>query len=494
MKTYATICAGVLPEQFPQSMHRSRRSVRHKIALRFALGSVCALVAGGMLTNPVGSVAAPLAASPNLQVVVEHVTDLGVFQGRHYRQVEGLMTNTWTRADGTTGTYRAPVIMRYPVHGRPGNGVGIVDYPNNASFSFPNEVGRPLTIDDVIQWGDRLMGHFLIEDGFTYIAPQWSQTAVQYFGPDPLDGQRRGLGYGTILQTGATAEDPRRIIQDAARLLRNPPSFGSLVETPVPVEQVLGFGYSQTGGRLIIQFVRGPHNFEADGSLLFDGFILGGSVNVTATPYPQDRGKIITVYSETEIGRAVLDRVSEGLRGYRQYELPGVAHLPTPITPWEEFGAVRQNPADPSPVYRAVVSHLTHWIREGEEPPPSRFMDFTVHDGRIFPAVDADGNALGGVRLPHMPSVLCDQQGKHCQAAGAPLGVYTGVEEPLGFFVGLAGTFDPFSPEELHERYRNRGTYVSLVERAARALRDQRYILQADYLKYVREAARQTLW
>jgi hypothetical protein len=354
-------------------------------------------------------VAIAAAASP--QVVVEHVTDLGVFKGRQYRRVEGLMTNTWTRADSTTGHYRAPLIMIFPVkRGRRGNGVGLVDVPNTAIFGLT--LPRPKTIDDIFQWGERTMGDFLIDKGFTYISVMWAKFPVDLFGAAPPAGQRRGLGYGTIERGGTiTTEDNIRIVQDTARLLRNPPSFGDQVETPDPVEQVLGFGYSQTATRLAVQFVRGPNNFEADGSLIFDGFMLGGNIAPSSTPYPVDRGKVINLYTETDllVNQVYLDRVSVGSSSYRQYEMPGVAHIPEPLAPWDEFGAVRQNPADFAPVYRAVVSHLTGWIREGVEPPPSLLMDGTVQsNGSFVPVRDADGNATGGLRLPHMPSVVCN--------------------------------------------------------------------------------------
>ena len=58
----------------------------------------------------------------------------------------------------------------------------------------------------------------------------------------------------------------------------------------------------------------------------------------------------------------------------------------------------------------------------------------------------------------------------------------------------MGGTFEPFSPEELKERYKNRGNYVQLVRRAAQELRKQGYILPEDYRKYVSAAARQPLW
>jgi hypothetical protein len=125
---------------------------------------------------------APAAAS-NPDVIVEHVIDLGVFKGRHYIQVEGLMVATFTREDGSTGNYRAPLIMKFPVGGRPGNGVGVVDVPNTAKFGFPTP--RPLTIDDILQFGESTVGDFLLDEGFTYISVMWAKQVVDFFGADP---------------------------------------------------------------------------------------------------------------------------------------------------------------------------------------------------------------------------------------------------------------------------------------------------------------------
>jgi hypothetical protein len=55
-----------------------------------------------------------LAVAANPDVVVEHVKDMGIFKGRHYLQVEGLMVGRFTRADGSSGRYRVPLIMAFP--------------------------------------------------------------------------------------------------------------------------------------------------------------------------------------------------------------------------------------------------------------------------------------------------------------------------------------------------------------------------------------------
>jgi hypothetical protein len=240
---------------------------------------------------------------------------------------------------------------------------------------------------------------------------------------------------------------------------------------------------------------------------LYDGFALSANFRASFAPFPGDQGKIVALYTETDLQffRAARDRVSAALANYRHYELAGVAHLPTPIFPLDAFGATRQNPVNLAPAQRAVLANLVAWIRHGDEPPPSQFIAGTLgEDGALVPERDADGNALGGLRLPHMPSLLCDDDGSSdddaddCRAAGAPLGTYTGLETNLPAppppFVHLGGTFEPFSPEELQARYRNRGNYVKLVRRAALALRQQGYILPEDYRAYMKEAAQQTLW
>jgi hypothetical protein len=449
--------------------------------------------------SPVG-VAAAAASNPN--VVVEHVRELGVFQGRHYLQVEGLMVATFTREDGSPGSYRVPLIMAFPAQdGRAGNGVGLVDVPNSAFFGVAPDL--PLTEDDVYQFALLTTGDYLFREGYTYLAVQWNKMVTDRLGVDPPPGRSRRLGYGVI----ESASDSTQILRDASRLLRHPLSLGGLGQ-PEPVEHVLAFGFSQTAF-VVGQFIVAGSNQDA-GGLFYDGFAL--SVDIRAfvlgspTPFPADQGKIIALYTETDLQffRAAIDRPATELDFYRHYEMAGVAHIPTSVLPLDALGATRQNPAGLAPAQRAVIANLVAWIRHGDEPPPSRFIEGTLlPDGTFVPERDADGNALGGLRLPHMPSVLCDDDRRNaddCRAAGAPLGTYTGLETNVpvppstNLFVMWGGTFEPFSPEELKERYRTRGNYVQLVRRAAQELRKQGYILQEDYRKYVTEAAHQPLW
>jgi hypothetical protein len=125
-------------------------------------------------------------------------------------------------------------------------------------------------------------------------------------------------------------------------------------------------------------------------------------------------------------------------------------------------------------------------------------MEISDKSSRIFDDMpvrlatrDAEGNAKGGVRLPHMPTTLAG--GKQ---AGAPLGHYTGVAwdyEGRNMFFLLSGTFEPFTPEKIKALYHDHETYVAAVTAAAQDLVAKRYILQEDADAYVEAAKRSNI-
>jgi hypothetical protein len=154
------------------------------------------------------------------------------------------------------------------------------------------------------------------------------------------------------------------------------------------------------------------------------------------------------------------------------------------------MGVAGQNPVSFRPVFKAMLRNLLEWIETGKEPPPARYIEGKVgSDGRFHLATDADGNVNGGVRLPHMATVL-----PNGERVGAPLGVYGGLDpeyyEPFNAYPWLGGTFEPFTAEELKARYPSHDAYVDLVEKAAAALLADRFILEDDYEAYVTSAER----
>jgi hypothetical protein len=232
----------------------------------------------------------------------------------------------------------------------------------------------------------------------------------------------------------------------------------------------------------------------------------------------------------------------------RLYFLAGTPHASGPLPPLRDTGsqAYRQhlNFAQQRWTLRALLLALDDWMRAGIAPPPSRYptiargelvprpavafprvpsmpppeylpgvwrMDFGGDfAGRrvitreppalgppypvLVPQVDADGNDVGGIALPEV---------------AVPLGTYTGwnVTVPplpgLRYLAGLVGSFAPFAPTResrvaagderraIAERYASRQEYLGQVDRAARGLVEQRFLLAGD-LGAVRDRAAST--
>jgi len=188
-----------------------------------------------------------------------------------------------------------------------------------------------------------------------------------------------------------------------------------------------------------------------------------------------------------------------------------------------------RNPHDPYPAVRALLVDLDDWVTKGTPPPASRIpriADHTlvsaqrlgfptlpgfvvavapdsidppgdwVHPKHVatpyvalVPAVDHDGNDLGGLRLPDI---------------AVPLGTYTGFNLykspfPAGEMCDRDGSFLAFAPvraelvsgdtrKPLAVRYGDRARYAALVAAAARQLVHDRLLLPDDADHYIKEA------
>lgn len=191
------------------------------------------------------------------------------------------------------------------------------------------------------------------------------------------------------------------------------------------------------------------------------------------------------------------------------------------------------NTADPSAVHRALLVALDEWVRREASPPPSRFpsrgegtlvaaataeygfpaipgvaypglanelseLDYGVEppqpvpgpDYRVLvPAIDADGNEVGGVRLPDI---------------AVPRGTHTGWtrrrEGHAEGELGSTGSFFPFAATRaerlasgdprpsLEERYPDAGDYLGKVAEAAKQLAADRLLLAEDVERIVEAA------
>ena len=210
----------------------------------------------------------------------------------------------------------------------------------------------------------------------------------------------------------------------------------------------------------------------------------------------------------------------------RAYAFAGTQHTPGPFPPPAAGrGQQRANPTDYTVSMRALLVALDRWVREGTAPPPSRHprladrtlvraqdLPFpsipgvesprTVAPGRRAPnallpssggqgavqpllvsQVDADGNEVGGIRLPEVAVPLATSTG--CNFRSPEIG-------GTSRLVGNTGSYIPFprtaaertarrDPRlSVEERYPSRGVYLGKVRDVAAQLVRDRLLLPED--------------
>jgi hypothetical protein len=235
----------------------------------------------------------------------------------------------------------------------------------------------------------------------------------------------------------------------------------------------------------------------------------------------------------------------------RVYTIASAPHGPGPFPPagnrgGGQVGRAALNPLNYSAAVRALFRALDRWVVEDVPPPPSaypRIADGTLtspaHAGwpavpghtlpqqplRAFhlnfgpdwekgivsveppeigkpftvsvPAVDADGNARAGIRLPDIAVPLATYAGWNYRD------VSTGAKDRLA---GEIGSYIPFARTKaerdragdprpsIEERYRNRDEYLGRIAAAALQLVKERYLLEEDVVDLLTRAGEHYDW
>jgi hypothetical protein len=318
-----------------------------------------------------------------------------------------------------------------------------------------------------------------------------------------IDEQGRKAFDGAFVQTGATG------FGSFNERFAQPNELGSFTQTKFP------FMYKTTTdpvtGRRDGLGARIPAGLEPK-LMLVD----------SASEY-WDRGRVAALRHTSIDGREDV----EDAQNVRVYLLAGTRHGAGSFPPADNGGQFNENTNDYRWAQRGLLAALDAWVRKGTEPPPSRhpkLADGTLvpHNDVKFPAVpgvkwptavpggyradvpgpyaalpfllpqiDADGNDIGGIRLPEQ---------------GVPLAALTGWQfrgERLGapnVLLAMAGAYIPFPATRaerdktrdprlsIAERYATRADYLKKVQEAAARLAQERYILQEDVAPIVEAA------
>ena len=225
----------------------------------------------------------------------------------------------------------------------------------------------------------------------------------------------------------------------------------------------------------------------------------------------------------------------------RIYVFAGGQHGPAAFPPRRSIGQQLNNPNDYRWSMRALLVAMNRWLEDGVAPPPSRYpriddktlvqldaLKFPSLAGvgkpaephkayRVFygldfaskgiisvdppetnsafpilvPQVDADGNELGGVKMPEVSVPLATFTGWNLfNAESGPASVLSSMQGSYIAFPRTRAdrerTKDPRM--SIEERYQSREGYIARVTAAARELVQQRYLLEHDVTNIVKRA------
>ncbi len=255
---------------------------------------------------------------------------------------------------------------------------------------------------------------------------------------------------------------------------------------------------------------------------------------ISSTEYWQTAQSLVTTDPMGQHDTAPPDNV-------RIYHLTGTHHTGAGASMPKGVCAMPINTVDYRPLMRAALVNLDRWVKDGTPAPANRYP--TIADGTLVertapagtipgftmakgpnprirldygpdfakgivgkalpvvlkdsyrvlvPRLDADGNELGGLRLPDLAAPLGTMAGWNMRAASAG---------GAGALCYLEGSFVPFAKTKaeriasgdvrpaLEERYRDRADYAARINKAAVALEHEGYLLHEDVERFAKRAA-----
>jgi hypothetical protein len=409
----------------------------------------------------------PIAANP-----------AGNHGGIEYVEHFGLFAGTTAKGD-----FVMPYQIYAPANPSQGNGVLLFEPPH---FVYGPAIGRDATL------GREL----LFSNGFAHASVGFSELLLNILAPIPglvIAGGPAEL-CDPVSMPGCTAVRDIEILKQFNNALASDSYAISILG---PLSARYAFGSSQSAETLL-ELIYGP-GIEG----LFDFTILyltlwqpkfptfpTGAPEPGVIPedfVPADGiGRVILVNAEGDqlISDAQELRSAVGHPDYRLYEVAGAPHLSSnylPPAPGIEF----LNPLDAASVARAAFVAGHRWVAEDLVPPPDVLLapappgqsdpiyeDPSFCGGETGIARDANGNALGGVKLPDVAA----GRGTYIACTSSP----TALGLPLlGLFVDRACEPAPGAVGD-RARFRNHGAYVSAVARQAGLLVQQGYLLAED--------------
>ncbi|HEY1274543.1 MAG TPA: alpha/beta hydrolase domain-containing protein [Thermoleophilaceae bacterium] len=487
-------------------MRLQLRAIRGAAGCALAVSAALAAPAAGSVPTPSVEGPIPSTAQPGdpSHDYVFYSTPLDLRRAG-YTENEYFISGTATRypsnpadplADATpigTMPYKTRIVVRRPANPKRFKGVVVVDWQN---------VTAGQDIDT--EWG--ASGDYFVRHGWAWVGASVQRVGVHGFAPpSPLAG--RGLKqwnptrYASLdVTNGGTVVDDSQsfdIYSQIAQLAKHP-AHGAGPFKGLKVRRVYAGGVSQSARFLLLYY-----NTVQPLARVYDGFLPGlGGPRVRTDV----RTRMLRVNTENDVWRGQGDpaiRIGD-TRYVHTWEIAGGSHVPASavspdpndfrailggiqtrdIGPQAPFDCVNPGPSDVEvwAVAHTAYDALDRWVTRGIAPPTAQPIEVNGMTGTTWNIVrDADGFAVGGIRLPSVTVPVALNNGENAPA---------NLTNPLNAFCVLYGTHEPYSPEKLASLYRSHGSYVLRVAAAAARLVRQGFLLREDASTLVWRAIR----
>jgi hypothetical protein len=252
----------------------------------------------------------------------------------------------------------------------------------------------------------------------------------------------------------------------------------------LPLRKMILMGTSASAG--IVTGYLPAHMVYRDHDLkpIFDGFLptsQGGNNQTMKVDVPVILMPTMTEVVSAAAGGNRYRRPDGDAPGdqFRIYEVAGMSHNDSRVNPTYEPDPCKY-PVSRFPQGMGMtvgLDHLIQWVDKGKVPPRADYIavdNDTNNDGSVL-ALDANGNAKGGVRNPYVDVPVYRYVSPN-EGASPPIANAAAIVANRGggngaqFFCGIGGYQLPLTKEQTQALYKNKKDYQSKVEQRTNQL------------------------
>jgi Alpha/beta hydrolase domain len=406
---------------------------------------------------------------------------------RYRYRVERTADGFWSVEEAGSEPFRSRLIVRRPTDPTRFSGVVVVEWLNVTA----GQDGDPFwsyTADELVREGHAWVGVSAQKVGVVGGPTTFTGEALGLVGTDPDR-------YGSLAHPGD--QHSFDIYSLAIRLLRD---LGPQILEGLAATHVVAAGESQSAS-FLSAYMNAVHPLVR----LVDGFFVHSRTKTappvdSATYFGSDDATLIR--TDLEVPAMVfITETDLTVLGYfaarqpdsamvRIWEVAGTAHADSYLiddSPGSRFAEMLKdcpgkiNSGPHHQTLKAAVHHLVEWVTNGIEPPTSPRLECGLDATAPFGAAlrrDSHGNALGGIRTPHVDVPTSTLSGD--PMPGAP------------GFCFLFGSTTPFEPAKLHALYPTHDDYVRAVRSSTAATVAAGFFLAPEAANVIRQAVATT--